>query len=86
MRRVTLYDSLSRSPRVFAPISPPRVGLYVCGLTPYTSAHIGHGRTFVVFDVVARSLRRWGYRVFYVQNVTNLDDNTVSVIGYPTPV
>ncbi len=78
MRRVTIYDSMSREVRVFAPIAPPRVGLYVCGLTPYTAAHIGHGRTFVIFDVVVRALRRWGYRVFYVQNVTNLDDKLIA--------
>jgi cysteinyl-tRNA synthetase len=54
------------------------VGLYVCGLTPYAPAHIGHGRTFVFFDVVARALRRWGYRLFYVQNVTNLDDKLIA--------
>ncbi|MFY9717822.1 MAG: cysteine--tRNA ligase, partial [Thermoplasmata archaeon] len=78
MRRVTLYDSLSRTSRLLAPLNPPRVGLYVCGLTPYAPAHIGHGRTFVVFDVVVRALRRWGYRVFYVQNVTNLDDKLIS--------
>ncbi|MGP8077571.1 MAG: cysteine--tRNA ligase [Thermoplasmata archaeon] len=78
MRRVSLYDSLSRTTRVFAPLNPPRVGLYVCGLTPYAPAHVGHGRTFVVFDVVVRALRRWGYRVLYVQNVTNLDDKLIA--------
>lgn len=78
MRRVTLYDTMSRASRGFAPITPPRVGLYVCGLTPYAPAHVGHGRTFVIFDVVARALRRWGYRVFYVQNVTNLDDRLIA--------
>jgi cysteinyl-tRNA synthetase len=78
LRQFRLYDSMTREVRVFAPISPPRVGLYVCGLTPYAPAHIGHGRTFVVFDVVVRALRRWGYRVFYVQNVTNLDDKLIA--------
>jgi cysteinyl-tRNA synthetase len=78
VRRVTIYDTLSRSTRGFTPIVPPRVGLYVCGLTPYAPAHVGHGRTFVIFDVVARALRRWGYRVFYVQNVTNLDDKLIA--------
>ncbi|MCI4345529.1 MAG: cysteine--tRNA ligase [Thermoplasmata archaeon] len=77
MRRFQLYDSLSRSSRLFVPITPPRVGLFVCGLTPYADAHIGHARTAVTFDVVARALRRWGYRVFYVQNVTNLDDHMI---------
>jgi cysteinyl-tRNA synthetase len=78
MRRFTVYDTRTRETRVFAPIAPPRVGLYVCGLTPYAPAHVGHGRTFVFFDVVARALRRWGYRVFYVQNVTNLDDKLIA--------
>ncbi|HTW56124.1 MAG TPA: cysteine--tRNA ligase [Thermoplasmata archaeon] len=78
MRRFAVYDTLTRATRVFEPIDPPRVGLYVCGLTPYAPAHIGHGRTFVVFDVVVRALRRWGYRVFYVQNVTNLDDKLIA--------
>ena len=77
MRHVRVYDSLSREVRDFAPIAPPRVGLFVCGLTPYDEAHIGHARTFVFFDVVARALTRWGYRVFSVQNVTNLDDKVI---------
>ena len=77
MRRFTVYDSMTRATRVFAPIHPPRVGLYVCGMTPYAPAHVGHARTMVVFDVVARALRRWGYRLFYVQNVTNLDDRLI---------
>ncbi|HEV2519482.1 MAG TPA: cysteine--tRNA ligase [Thermoplasmata archaeon] len=78
MRRFTVYDSLSRETRLFVPITPPKVGLFVCGLTPYDDAHIGHGRTAVVFDVVARALTRWGYRVFYIQNVTNLDDRLIA--------
>jgi cysteinyl-tRNA synthetase len=78
VRRFTVYDSRAREVRAFAPRTPPRVGIYVCGLTPYAPAHVGHGRTFVVFDVVVRALRRWGYRVFYVQNVTNLDDKLIA--------
>jgi len=81
MRRFTVYDSLSREVRVFAPITAPRVGLFVCGLTPYDEAHIGHARTFVFFDVVARALSHWGYRVFSVQNVTNLDDKIIARAG-----
>jgi cysteinyl-tRNA synthetase len=77
LRKFHVFDSMSRSVRLFVPITPPRVGMFVCGLTPYSEAHIGHGRTFVTFDVVARALRRWGYRVFYVQNVTNLDDKVI---------
>lgn len=81
MRRVTIYDTLSRESRLFVPRFPPRVGMFVCGLTPYDEAHIGHARIAVVFDVVARALARWGYRVFYVQNVTNLDDKLLRRAG-----
>lgn len=81
MRQFRVYDSMSRSIRPFVPITPPRVGLFVCGMTPYAEAHIGHGRTAVTFDVVARALRHWGYRVFYVQNVTNLDDKVIARAG-----
>ncbi len=77
MRPFRVYDTLSGEVRPFHPRAPPRVGLFVCGLTPYAEAHIGHGRTAITFDVVARALRRWGYRVFYVQNVTNLDDKLI---------
>jgi cysteinyl-tRNA synthetase len=78
MRRFEVYDTLSREARLFVPITPPKVGLFVCGLTPYADAHIGHGKVAVTFDVVARALRRWGYRVFYVQNVTNIDDRLIA--------
>ncbi|MCI4354372.1 MAG: cysteine--tRNA ligase [Thermoplasmata archaeon] len=78
MRRFQVYDSMSRETRLFVPITPPKIGLFVCGLTPYDDAHIGHAKLAVTFDVVARALRRWGYRVFYVQNVTNLDDRLIA--------
>ena len=78
VREFRLYDTLSGEVRPFVPRVSPRVGLFVCGLTPYAEAHIGHGRTAITFDMVARALRRWGYRVFYVQNVTNLDDRLIA--------
>jgi len=78
MRRVRIYDTRTRSTRLFVPLTPPKVGMYMCGLTPYAEAHIGHGKAAVTFDVVARALRRWGYRVFYIQNVTNLDDKLIA--------
>jgi cysteinyl-tRNA synthetase len=81
MRRIRLYDTLSRETRLFQPLVPPRVGLFVCGLTPYADAHIGHGKVAVTFDAFARALRRWGYRVFYIQNVTNIDDRLIATGG-----
>lgn len=77
MRRVQLYDTRTREARLFVPLTPPKVGLFVCGLTPYANAHVGHAKTAVTFDVLARALTHWGYRVFYVQNVTNIDDRLI---------
>lgn len=53
--------------------------MYVCGVTIYDLCHIGHGRTFVSFDVVARYLRYLGYNLKYVRNVTDVDDKSSSV-------
>ncbi|MFZ0829513.1 MAG: cysteine--tRNA ligase [Thermoplasmata archaeon] len=78
VRPFRVYDTLSGEVRPFVPRVSPRVGLFVCGQTPYAEAHLGHGRNAVTFDVVARALRRWGYHVFYVQNVTNIDDRLIA--------
>jgi cysteinyl-tRNA synthetase len=78
VRRPTIYDSLTRESRLFSPLVPPKVNLFVCGLTPYAEAHIGHAKTAVTFDVVARTFTHWGYRVFHIQNVTNLDDKVIA--------
>ncbi len=51
-----------------------RVGVYVCGITPYDATHLGHAATYVAFDVVVRALRDAGHAVTYVQNVTDVDD------------
>ncbi len=77
MRPFQVYDTRTGTVRPFVPRNPPRVGMFVCGLTPYAEAHAGHGRVAVVYDAVARAVRRWGYRLFYVQNVTNVDDKVI---------
>ncbi|HEX9546843.1 MAG TPA: class I tRNA ligase family protein, partial [Acidimicrobiales bacterium] len=53
------------------------VGVYVCGITPYDTTHLGHAFTYVVFDVLVRSLRAAGQAVRYVQNVTDVDDDII---------
>ncbi len=77
-RPVRIHDTLRGEVVPLVPRVSPRVGMFVCGLTPYKPSHLGHGRTFVFFDVVARFLRQQGYRVFYLQNVTDLDDKTLA--------
>jgi cysteinyl-tRNA synthetase len=71
-----LYDTLSREKRVFAPIDPARVRMYVCGPTVYDFAHIGNARPVIVFDVLFRLLRHlYGEQhVTYVRNITDVDD------------
>ncbi|MFN8677842.1 MAG: class I tRNA ligase family protein, partial [Thermomicrobiales bacterium] len=51
------------------------VGMYVCGVTPYDTTHVGHAFTFLTFDILARWLRHKGIDVTYVQNVTDIDDD-----------
>ena len=71
-----LYDTLTREKRVFVPIDPARVRMYVCGPTVYDFAHIGNARPVIVFDVLYRLLRHiYGEQhVTYVRNVTDVDD------------
>ncbi|WP_217547348.1 cysteine--tRNA ligase [Pantoea sp. GbtcB22] len=72
-----IYNTLSRQKEEFKPIHAGQVGMYVCGITVYDLCHIGHGRTFVAFDVVARYLRYVGYQLKYVRNITDIDDKII---------
>ncbi|MDE2149506.1 MAG: cysteine--tRNA ligase [Gammaproteobacteria bacterium] len=69
-----LHNTLSGRTEDFAPIDPGHVRLYVCGPTVYSYSHIGNARPAVVFDVLARALRRRFPRVTYVRNITDIDD------------
>jgi cysteinyl-tRNA synthetase len=72
-----IYNTLTRQKEEFKPIQPGKVGMYVCGVTIYDLCHIGHGRTFVAFDVVVRYLRYLGYDVTFVRNITDVDDKII---------
>ncbi len=69
-----LHNSLTRRREVFVPLDPTDIRMYVCGPTVYDRAHLGNARPVVVFDVLARLLRRLYPRVTYVRNVTDVDD------------
>jgi len=74
---VEIYNTLSRRKQPLEPLEPGHVRMYVCGVTTYDRTHIGHGRTFVAFDVMQRWLRAAGYRVTYVRNITDIDDKII---------
>lgn len=69
---IRIYNVLTRKKEGFVSLNPGRVTMYVCGPTVYDHAHIGHAKTYVSFDVIVRYLRFRGYRVRYVQNLTDV--------------
>ena len=72
-----LYNSATRKKEIFEPMEDGKVGLYVCGVTVYDLCHIGHARSTIVFDILARFLRSKGYDVTYVRNFTDIDDKII---------
>ena len=72
-----LFNTLARSIQEFAPLAPPKVGMYCCGPTVYDFAHIGNWRTFVFGDLVRRYLEFKGYAVTHVMNITDVEDKII---------
>jgi cysteinyl-tRNA synthetase len=69
-----LHDTLSASKKKFEPIKQGEVRMFVCGPTVYDSTHLGHARTFIVYDVLARYLSNKGFKVFFIMNLTDIED------------
>jgi len=76
-KMLKLHNTLSGKKEEFVPIKGNDVNMYVCGVTPYDEVHLGHGRCYVVFDVIRRYLKYRGYNVKYVQNFTDIDDKII---------
>ncbi len=76
-----ITNSLTRKKDLFVPLRKDRVGVYVCGPTVYGHAHIGHAKSYICFDVAVRYLRHLGYRVRYVQNITDVGHLTDDTVG-----
>lgn len=72
MKELHIYNTLSREKELFEPIKEGFVGIYVCGPTVYGDAHLGHAKSYISFDLVVRYLRYLGYKVRYVQNITDV--------------
>src|SRR3712207_270572 len=75
---LAIYNTLTRRKEPFETIEPGKVKLYVCGPTVYDKAHIGHGMSAIVFDVIRRYLEYRGYEVRHVQNFTDVDDKIIN--------
>jgi len=73
-----VYNTLTQKKESFRPRKGRKVNLFVCGPTVYDYSHIGHARTYIIFDVIVRYLKEKGYDVFYLQNITDIDDKIIN--------
>jgi len=73
-----IYNTLSGKKEKFVPVEKGKVKMYVCGMTVYSDAHIGHARTYFAFDVIRRYFEYKEYKVTYVQNITDVDDKIIA--------
>ena len=74
-----VFDTRSRTKRELETIEDGKVGLYACGITPYSPSHIGHARQAISFDIIVRWLRKSGFEVNYITNFTDVDDKIIAV-------
>ncbi|HTX61009.1 MAG TPA: cysteine--tRNA ligase [Methanobacterium sp.] len=72
-----IYNTMTRKKEAFHPMHENRVKLFVCGPTVYDNSHIGHARTYISFDIITRYLKYKGFSVFYLQNITDIDDKVI---------
>ncbi|UDG80186.1 cysteine--tRNA ligase [Candidatus Steffania adelgidicola] len=72
-----IFNTLTHQKEEFKPIKAGHVSIYVCGISVYDLCHIGHARTFIIFDVITRYLRYRGFKVKYVRNITDIEDKII---------
>src|SRR3989344_2945891 len=72
-----IYNTQTRKKQNFKPLKDKKINIFVCGPTVYDYSHIGHAKTYVQFDVIVKYLRYKGYKVFYLQNITDIDDKII---------
>jgi cysteinyl-tRNA synthetase len=72
-----VHNTMTGELEEFSPVSPGRVGMYVCGINTYDNSHMGHAKSAVMFDVVRRHIERRGYAVKYVVNFTDVEDHCI---------
>jgi len=74
---IKFYNTLTQKKEVFKPLKNKKINLFVCGPTVYDFSHLGHARTYVSFDMIVNYLKYQGYKVFYLQNITDVDDKII---------
>ena len=74
---IKIYNSLSRKKEKFSPGKKGEVNIFVCGPTVYDFAHLGHARTYIFYDMLVNYLKFLGCKVFYLQNITDIDDKII---------
>lgn len=72
-----IYNTLTKKKEIFKPLKNKKINLFVCGPTVYDLTHLGHAKTYINFDVISDYFRDLGYNVFYLQNITDIDDKII---------
>jgi len=75
---IKIYNTLTQKKEIFTPLCPGQVSMYVCGITVYDHAHIGHARAAIIFDTIYRYFKYRGFKVTYVRNFTDIDDKIIN--------
>lgn len=76
--QISLLDSISTGKKTFSPKKGEEFSVYVCGVTPYAPSHLGHGRSYINFDILIRMLKFLEFEVKYIRNFTDIDDKLLS--------
>src|SRR6266849_1991354 len=78
LSKLKVHNTFTRSLEEFIPNRAKRVNMFVCGPTVWDASHVGHAKTYVAYDIMARYLRRKGYSVFFILNITDIDDKIIN--------
>ena len=82
LSEILIYDSLTKTQKIFKTQNKNKIiKWYTCGPTVYDSAHLGHARTFITFDIIRRIFEHYGYHVLYVMNITDIDDKIIKKVN-----
>jgi cysteinyl-tRNA synthetase len=76
--KLQVYNTLTRRVEEFSSLRPGRINMFVCGPTVWDSSHVGHAKTYIAYDIMARYLHRKGYSVFFILNITDIDDKIIN--------